>query len=150
MKNQTIVINLDNTICTAEEDYSRCIPKEHAITALNMLKKDNNFITINTGRHLDHARITIAWLKENNIPFDHIQFGKPPAKFYVDERAYKFTSWGKFLKDMHYVGDEFKHSDPIEYYEAVFWEVLGGFKTDYKMRQKISRIMAKTKKEIRR
>ena len=100
MRNKSICIDIDDTICNSSEDYSKCRPKPGAIEALTRLKQDGNFIILHTGRHINHAKITIEWLREWFIPFDHVMFNKPPAELYVDDKGYKFEGWAKFNEDM--------------------------------------------------
>ena len=117
MKNETVVIDLDNTICTSEKDYTKCIPKEYAVEALKQIKDNGNYIIIHTERDIDSARITKDWLRIHKIQYDHIQFGKPTARLYIDDRAYRFKKWGKFLKEIYGTKTNEYTEDPLTTYE---------------------------------
>ena len=53
-----------------------------------------------TGRHILNSEVTIKWLKQNDINYDHIVFGKPPAKYYIDDKGISFDSWENVLKNI--------------------------------------------------
>jgi len=148
MKSEIICIDLDNTISTESDDYERCIPKEHAIKALTMLRAENNFIVIYTGRHVNHARFTIEWLRFHKIPYDHIVFGKPPARLYIDDRAYRFKTWGHFLKDIYQIKVDIAKEDPYLVYERVLLENLkaSSLDTGTKGLRELTEAMARARK----
>jgi len=37
--------------------------------------------------------VTLNWLEKYQIPYDEIYFGKPHADVYIDDNAYRFTTW---------------------------------------------------------
>ena len=47
--------------------------------------------------------ITLQWLERYGVEYDEIYFGKPWADIYIDDNAFRFTSWkdigdsGEFL-----------------------------------------------------
>lgn len=106
-----LVIDLDNTI-TIEEPG---VPYPEKTPNLAVIEKMREFhaagweIIIYTSRRMqtfsnDEARIvadigniTLDWLKNHNVPFDGLRFGKPYAHngFYVDDKA---MLPGEFLK----------------------------------------------------
>ena len=66
---------------------------------LNSLEKGYK-IYLHTGRHINNFDVTINWLKKNKIDYDHIVFGKPVAKYYIDDRGINFTNWERCNKKM--------------------------------------------------
>lgn len=97
-----ICIDLDGTICklkTDEESYSDNKPYPEAIDAINKFKKAGHHIIIYTARRMkthngnvglvtaDIAATTIKWLKDNDVSYDEIYFGKPYANVYIDDLA---------------------------------------------------------------
>ena len=93
-----IAIDMDGTICTINDKYQDCELLEGARESINYIKKKGYKVYIHTGRHILNAEITIKWLTDNNINYDHIVFGKPPAKYYIDDKAVKFDNWKNVLK----------------------------------------------------
>ena len=95
-----IVVDIDGTVCTVEEDYSKCQLMPGCIEALNRLKQMGYKIYLYTGRHINQFDPTMQWLGRNGVPYDHIIFGKPPAKYYVDDSAIRFDSWEQVLQEV--------------------------------------------------
>jgi len=102
-EHKVLVIDLDNTI-TIENPltpYSQKKPNVKIINKIKEYKKLGYEIIINTARRMkthkndeskliaEIADVTIAWLKENDVPFDGLKFGKTHANngFYVDDKA---------------------------------------------------------------
>jgi hypothetical protein len=54
------------------------------------LKDQGHTLIIHTGRHIDKLKATKSWLKKHKVVYDHIQFGKPVADLYIDDRAMRF------------------------------------------------------------
>ena len=92
-----IAIDMDGTICSINEKYQDCELLEGARESINHIKKKGYKVYIHTGRHILNAQITIEWLINNNIEYDHIVFGKPPAKYYIDDKAIRFDNWKNVL-----------------------------------------------------
>jgi hypothetical protein len=47
-----------------------------------------------TARHFNHWATTRDWLHRYGFEYDQIVYGKPPARFYIDDRAIPFEgSW---------------------------------------------------------
>lgn len=103
-----ICIDFDGVICELKEKnqtYLDVLPKKGAIEKLRNLKENGHYLIIQTARHMKtcegnlgkvNARIakdTLNWLEKYDIPYDEIYFGKPWAQIYIDDNAYRFTSW---------------------------------------------------------
>ena len=99
-EDKVIVVDLDGTVCTIEEDYSRCQPMPGSIDALRTIRQKGYKVYIYTGRHINHFELTTRWLERNGVEYDHIVFGKPPAKYYVDDKGIQFTTWSKTLEKL--------------------------------------------------
>jgi ribonucleotide monophosphatase NagD (HAD superfamily) len=95
---KVISIDIDGTICTIEPDYSQCRLIPGAIEAIRKIKQSGYTIFLYTGRHINHFGVTTKWLIENGVPYDHIVFGKPPARYYIDDRAIQFRNWEEVLE----------------------------------------------------
>lgn len=110
MDKPVIVIDLDGVIATgtAKEVYSNeagwryenCTLVEGSVEGLKKLSLDYKLI-LSTARWGKDKEKTIQWLKDKEILhlFDEVQVGvKPSAKYYIDDRALRFTSWKELLK----------------------------------------------------
>lgn len=103
-----IVIDLDGTICTLKqknETYEEVQLKPGAAEFIKKLRKDGNYIIIQTARNMatcdsnigkvmkNVGKITLEWLEKNKVEYDEIFFGKPNANLYIDDRAFRFEDW---------------------------------------------------------
>ncbi len=109
------VIDIDHTICIpndAEKDtfekYGKAKPIKEMIDAIRKAKQSGYRIVLFTARRMathngdinkvieDVGELTINWLKEHDVPYDELQFGKPNAVYYVDDKALlpnQFIEW---------------------------------------------------------
>jgi len=94
MKKYTIAFDLDNTICDSirenhPEDIPFVKPRKNIVKIIKDLKKKGNSIIIFTRRgHLRNARkMTIEWLKHNEVPYDTLITRKPHYDLFIDDRA---------------------------------------------------------------
>lgn len=97
-KYNTIVIDLDDTICfTKNRDFKNSIPNKEVIDKINRLYNNGWKIIIFTARggkscktleekELKYRAITEEWLKNNNVKYNELMFGKPNADYYVDDK----------------------------------------------------------------
>lgn len=103
-----IVVDLDGTICTLrkpDEDYTMVRPMPGAIEALKRLRANGHQIIIQTARNMgtcegnlgrvmhNVGKITFDWLAQHGVEYDEIYFGKPNGHLYIDDRAFRWTSW---------------------------------------------------------
>lgn len=85
------VFDLDGTICTQERDYASAAPRPAMVERVRELHAEGHEITICTARgsgtgidwRVETERQLDAW----GVSYDTLVFGKPPADFYVDDRA---------------------------------------------------------------
>jgi capsule biosynthesis phosphatase len=100
IKKKRFVFDLDNTLVTFPSksgDYTSVQPIVKTINYLRNLKKQGHYIIIYTARRMrthdsnvgaiiaDIGEITINTLKEFDIPYDELFFGKPYGHFYIDD-----------------------------------------------------------------
>ncbi len=105
-----IVIDLDGTISPLKKEgqtYADLEPFDGAVEKLHALKKDGHYLIIQTARNMatqeanlgkvmkNIGKITLEWLDKYDIPYDEIYFGKPNGHVYIDDRALRFSDWGK-------------------------------------------------------
>jgi len=98
-----IVFDLDNTIVTypnTYKDYSTVNVHPHIISLIKQLKNDGHYIIIHTARNMVSSNhnvgvslkniglVTLETLRELDIPYDEIHFGKPYADLYIDDKSF--------------------------------------------------------------
>jgi capsule biosynthesis phosphatase len=102
-----VCVDLDGTICelASNGDYASVRPQPGAQQALREMKRRGAYIIIYTARRMrthrgdvakvveDVGDLTRAWLREHDIPYDELVFGKPYAHAYIDDLAYRFDGW---------------------------------------------------------
>jgi capsule biosynthesis phosphatase len=113
-----ICIDIDGVICQLKlegQTYEELLPVEGAAKKISSLRRSGHYIILNTARHMKTCEgntgkvlkrislITLQWLDKHDVEYDEIYFGKPWANIYIDDNAYRFTSWdsidnsGEFL-----------------------------------------------------
>lgn len=117
MSTQTLVIDIDHTICIPNdsvkdtfEKYGRAKPIPEMIDAIASAKKKGYRVILFTARRMsthngdinkvieDVGDLTKQWLKDHNVQYDELIFGKPNAVYYVDDKAMlpsTFLEWVK-------------------------------------------------------
>lgn len=97
---RTVCIDLDGTLCRSMVgDYAAAVPVPGAREALRQLRRDGWTVLIHTARHFNHWTTTRDWLEQHGFEYDQIVYGKPPARFYVDDRAIPFEGdWTQTCK----------------------------------------------------
>lgn len=102
-----IVLDVDNTICATKVDgqsYSDVLPFPDVVEILHKWKSEGHYIILQTARHMrtydgNEGKILgnfgyfYKWLEKHNIPYDEIYIGKPNADVFIDDKAYRHTSW---------------------------------------------------------
>lgn len=95
------VFDLDGTLCTQEKsgEYEKAAPITHMIDIVNHLYDQGHDITIFTARGMNtfdgdlnaiinaYWNMTVDWLMKNGVKHHRLRFGKPPADYYVDDKA---------------------------------------------------------------
>ena len=87
---RTLCIDLDHTLCVSPGNYAEAEPVPGAQEALKQLREAGWVIVLHTARHFNHWQVTVDWLARHRFVYDQIVFGKPPACFYIDDRAIPF------------------------------------------------------------
>ena len=110
-----IVIDLDGTICTLRqkhETYADVLVKPGAAEFIKKLRKEGNYIIIQTARNMatcdanlgkvmkNVGKVTLEWLDKHNIEYDEIYFGKPNGDLYIDDRALRFENWDSLSEEI--------------------------------------------------
>lgn len=97
-----IVVDLDNTLCTIREEhetYADVQPIEQTVKYIREKYEAGDYIIIHTARNMvtqngdiekviaNVGKITEDWLKEHNVPYHELVFGKPYGDVYIDDKA---------------------------------------------------------------
>lgn len=113
---KSIVFDLDDTICYPNHSethsiakYALAKPNTKIIHLMRSLKERGYHITISSSRRMmthsgdidkiiaDVGQITIDWLKQYNVPYDELRFGKPySSTWYVDDKAMSLNEFYKW------------------------------------------------------
>ena len=85
------VVDIDNTICSQEDDYRDAKPFLKTIEKFNQLYKEGHEIVYFTARGtetgMDWREVTENQFKDWGVLYSDLLFGKPAADFYVDDKA---------------------------------------------------------------
>ena len=107
------VVDLDETITSLPEipkNYNTCELYEDVVELVREEKRKGTEIVIFTARHMDTCKgnaieadksmrvLTERFLKDHDVPYDSLIFGKPRAHVYLDDRAVNTF----FLKDEYW------------------------------------------------
>lgn len=97
-KYNRFVIDLDDTICfTQNRDFEHSIPYKEVIRKINQLYNKGYEIVIYTARgakscktlldrELKYRELTEKWLKKHKVKYTKLEFGKPNADYYIDDK----------------------------------------------------------------
>ena len=119
-KKQTIVIDIDDTICftnhnyqDAKQKYGNALPNNKVINGMRILKRQGFHIILLTARRMlthngdiekiieDVGKITTDWLERYDVPYDELIWGKPySGTYYVDDKAMNLEEFVKWTKIM--------------------------------------------------
>jgi capsule biosynthesis phosphatase len=103
-----ICLDLDGVVCRLKqpgETYATVQPVPRAIEKLRALRAAGHTIILMTARHMKTCegnpgmavarigQITLDWLARHEVEYDEIHFGKPWADIYIDDNAFRFSSW---------------------------------------------------------
>jgi capsule biosynthesis phosphatase len=109
-----ICIDVDGVLCElrqSEQTYADVQPKPGAVDKMKSLKQAGHYLILCTARHMATCNSNIGlvtarqgktlldWLLKHEIPYDELWFGKPHADVYIDDNAYRFTSWAEIAPD---------------------------------------------------
>ena len=85
------VFDIDNTICTHEDNYENAKPLIDNINKLNRLYDGGHIIWLQTARGtetgIDWHDVTETQLDRWNVKYHKLLFDKPSADFYVDDKG---------------------------------------------------------------
>ena len=95
LRNKTLAVDIDGTICTEERTFERPLakPLPNAAEALRTLKANGNTIILWTGRGWEQFKVTKQWLDDNGMVYDQLLMGKPIVDIFIDDRARHFKGW---------------------------------------------------------
>lgn len=88
----TFCFDLDGTLCTNTEGrYEQAIPFSEVIAQVNAIREQGHHVIIFTARGsgtgIDWRETTERQLAAWGVRYDRLQFGKPAADVYIDDKA---------------------------------------------------------------
>ena len=87
-----LVIDIDGTICSQEEDYNDAKPFRNRINTFNQLFNAGNEVVYFTARGtetgIDWRELTEKQFKLWGVKYTKLMFGKPGADVYIDDKAF--------------------------------------------------------------
>jgi len=101
----TFLFDLDGTICTdTNGNYPEARPIRRRIRRINALRRAGERIILWTARGtltgVNWRQLTESQLRQWGVKYDELIFGKPPADFYVCDKAVSVEAW-----DQQYPGE---------------------------------------------
>lgn len=102
MEKHILVYDLDKTLCTkkqSNETYDDVKPIQPMIDQLNKFYDEGHTIIINSARNMvtqnndvgkvlqNVGEVTLKWLREHNVKYHSISFGKPYGSYYCDDKS---------------------------------------------------------------
>jgi len=90
---QVLLIDLDGTLCDDHTfpEYAAATFFKSQVKALHELK-GRYFIVIWTARYEADRALTEKLLRDNDVPYDRIVFGKLPGNFFIDWNSARSAS----------------------------------------------------------
>jgi capsule biosynthesis phosphatase len=113
MKLKTICFDIDNVICktNARREYSKSIPIKKNIKIINRAFNSGFNIILYTARYMGRCKgniaevkrkikpLTIKQLKNWDVSYHKIYFGKPSFDLFIDDKSLFFKkNWSSFLR----------------------------------------------------
>jgi ribonucleotide monophosphatase NagD (HAD superfamily) len=80
------VVDIDGILCSEDGPFKDRKPIQKNIIKINKLHSKGNKIILFTSRRQTDRKVTLKWLKDNNINFDKLITNKPLGDFYIDDR----------------------------------------------------------------
>ena len=94
---KTYCFDIDGTICSQEVDYSDAKPYFDRIKEVNTLYDQGNEIVFFTARGfktgIDWKKITESQFEEWGVKYHRLEFGKPNADVYIDDKSKDVFGW---------------------------------------------------------
>jgi hypothetical protein len=100
MVNKPVIycVDIDGTLCSQRNgDYENAQPWPARIAVVNKLFNEGHRIILYTARGsgtgIDWRDVTEAQLRAWSVSHHELWFGKPPADYYIDDRAVTADLW---------------------------------------------------------
>lgn len=133
LSKMVLVVDLDKTLCTKktkEETYADVKPYTDIINAINTLNNAGAEVVIESARNMltqnnNESKViknigltTLQWLKDNNVQYDGIKFGKTMGTCYIDDKALRPKEFMKLYESLEDKNDLVELNRRIEEYLA--------------------------------
>ena len=108
MSHAIYVFDFDGTITLKTDDYENASPNKDVVEIIRLIKSRGDTVVIWTARGmrtyktaLDAERRWRATIEKNlkdwDVPYDSLHFGKPAADFYVDDKGVNVNDLSKLI-----------------------------------------------------
>jgi len=107
---KTLVVDIDGTLCEQTlggTDYALAGPRKDVITAINLAYVNGWKVVLYTARGMStltaaaadraYRLMTEEWLEDHEVMYQELRFGKPPATYYVDDKAMRPDEFVEFI-----------------------------------------------------
>ena len=107
MGKETLIFDIDGTICTQELDYSQAKPIQEVIDKLNKKYNEGYKIILFTARGtetgIDWSEVTAKQLNSWNVQYHDLLFGKPAGLKYIDDKGVNIYQWEPKIENQAYI-----------------------------------------------
>ncbi len=86
---EILMIDFDGTLTEGGRFWTddKILPNQRIIDFVNQQYRKGNVIIIFTARPYEAMRKTVAWLIEHGVKYHGLNFDKPGAQMYLDDKA---------------------------------------------------------------
>lgn len=75
-------------------------PNTEVIELMRTLSTKGHTIKIFTARYESMREVTERWLKQYSVPYTELQFNKPLADVYIDDKGIRFSGFSDLIKTL--------------------------------------------------
>lgn len=104
LKKKTIAVDFDGVIHRYSKGWQDGsiydMPMSGVRKALTMLNKKFKIVIFSRRAAHQGIKDIKKWLKINKIPYNRVTKVKPRARWYIDDRAIRFTTWKKTFAEL--------------------------------------------------
>lgn len=107
----TLVFDIDNTLLYTKYEnltYTLLGYNEELVKVINELYYRGHTIVLNTARHWNNLKLTKLQIEQCGVLYHSLQFAKPVADFYIDDKALTPEDFLELFKNSNLLTEETK------------------------------------------